>query len=197
MRRSTRVPPPPRRRTPWGARSPAEVATRATSGFTSAGALLRAARASSPGDPPATRAMLAPVPPPRAPASRGDRSRPFDQWSEDEKAAWRAEKEAKRAAAERIKRARQTSRQGSIVAAMAAAADATRDPNSRAPVADAIARSSGASSPRVPEACLREREPCAARGATPSTMQRSSHSRRWPATRAAHTHGEESRSPPG
>jgi F-box protein 18 (helicase) len=137
--------------------SPAEVATRATSGFTSAGALLRAARASSPREPPATRAPPAPVPPPRAPAPRGDRSRPFDQWSEDEKAAWRAEKEAKRAAAERKKRARQTSRQGSIVAAMAAAADATRDPNSRAPVADdlpyqLIQRVLS----RVPEACLRD-----------------------------------------
>ena len=137
--------------------SPAEVATRASSGFTSAGALLRAARASSPRDPPATRATLAPVPPPRAPASRGDRSRPFDQWSEDEKAAWRAEKEAKRAAAERKKRARQTSRQGSIVAAMAAAADATRDPNSRAPVADAIPyQIIQRILSRVPEACLRD-----------------------------------------
>ena len=137
--------------------SPAEVATRATSGFTSAGALLRAARASSPRDPPAPRAPPAPVPPPRAPAPRGDRSRPFDQWSEDEKAAWRAEKEAKRAAAERKKRARQTSRQGSIVAAMAAAADATRDPNSRAPVADALPyQLIQRVLSRVPEACLRD-----------------------------------------
>ena len=138
MRRSTRVPPPPPTSDPVGCPIRPPRSRRAPPrGSPPPARSPRRARV-VPSRPPRRARCSHPFPPPRAPASRGDRSRPFDQWSEDEKAAWRAEKEAKRAAAERIKRARQTSRQGSIVAAMAAAADATRDPNSRAPVADAI-----------------------------------------------------------
>ena len=73
---------------------------------------------------------------------------------------------------------------------------ATRTPARPSPT-PSLTKSSNASSRGSPRRASETREPCAARGATPSTMQRSSHSRRWPATRAAHTHGEESRSPPG
>ena len=127
--------------------SPAEVATRATSGFTSASALLRAARASSPRDPPATRATLAPVPPPaspRVPRRPLPPLRPVVRRRES-RLARREGGEARRR--ERKKRARQTSPPGSIVAAMAAAADATRDPNSPRPSpTPSLTKSSNASS---------------------------------------------------